>query len=440
MSRRALLVTPHFPPDTSAASHRVRLLAPHLADFDWHATVVAVDPRDYEGPIDPRLASLVPETLRVVRSRAWSASWTRRLGVGDLGLRALAGLYRTCATLLAEERFDVIFITTYPIYPAALGPRLKKAYGVPLVVDLQDPWVGAWGDVVGGGPGGSPDFKSRATRRAASWLERYVLPSADAITAVSDRTALDALARINRSIPTAAIPLGGEEADFVVAGRDAVSQGIFDPHDGCHHLCYVGTILPLARQTVAALLTALAHVRDQEPALYRLARLHFIGTSNRRAGVPDPIVMPLARELGVADSVRELPLRVDYFDALRVQTSSDGILLLGSTERHYTASKIFPALLARRPILAAFHEASSASEMLRAAGRSPSVRLVTYRDEVPVPELAAALYPQLAAFLRSPSYDRHDVDEEMLSAYSAAALAGRLAAVFESVQGMKRAA
>ena len=128
--RQVLMVSPHFPPDTSAGAHRVRLLAPHLAKFGWEPTVVAVDPRDYESRLDPGLAELVPPELRVVRSRAWPVNLTRRLGIGDLGLRAMRGLYRTCSELLARERFDVLFITIYPSYPALLGPLLKHCHAV----------------------------------------------------------------------------------------------------------------------------------------------------------------------------------------------------------------------------------------------------------------------------------------------------------------------
>ncbi len=72
--RRVLMVTPHFPPDSSAASHRVRLLAPHLSEHGWEPTVLTVDPRDYEGGVEPALNALVPPSLRIVRCRAWSAS------------------------------------------------------------------------------------------------------------------------------------------------------------------------------------------------------------------------------------------------------------------------------------------------------------------------------------------------------------------------------
>src|SRR5688572_16791902 len=122
------MVSPHFPPDSSAGTHRVRLLAPHLAACGWEPTVVTVDPACYEGRLDPELAASVPASLRVVRVRAWPAAKTRRLGVGDLGLRAFTGLRRACRALLAEETFDALFITIYPAYPALLGPALKRRF------------------------------------------------------------------------------------------------------------------------------------------------------------------------------------------------------------------------------------------------------------------------------------------------------------------------
>jgi len=67
--RRVLFVTPHFPPDGSAATHRVRLLAPHMAAHGWEPTVLTVDSRDYEGRLDAALAASVPADLRNRASR-----------------------------------------------------------------------------------------------------------------------------------------------------------------------------------------------------------------------------------------------------------------------------------------------------------------------------------------------------------------------------------
>src|SRR5436305_5228390 len=152
--RRVLFVSPHFPPDSSAGTHRVRLLAPHMAGHGWDPTVLTVDPRDYEGRLDDSLAASVPESLRVIRVRAWRSTITRPFGIGDLGIRAYQGLKRAAMSLLARERFDAVFITIYPTYPALLGPSLKRDFGVAFVLDYQDPWVGEWGRSVGPGEEG----------------------------------------------------------------------------------------------------------------------------------------------------------------------------------------------------------------------------------------------------------------------------------------------
>ena len=127
------------------------------------------------------------------------------------------------------------------------------------------------------------------------------------------------------------------------------------------------------------MLHAIASLRAGNPAADRL-RLHFFGTSNQRTD-SSPRVLPVAAEYGLTDIVTEHAPRLDYFEALRVLRDSTAVLLMGSRERHYTPSKVFPALVARRPVFAVMHEASNASDLLRRIGRAPSVRLVTYADE-----------------------------------------------------------
>jgi hypothetical protein len=397
--------------------------------------VVTVDPRDYEGRLDPALGDLVPGSLRVVRARAWSARWTRPVGIGDLGLRAFAGLLKTCTRLLRRERFDALFVTIYPAYPALLGPVLKRRFGVPFVLDYQDPWVGAWGRDVGGGPGGRADFKSRMSRVLAQSLEPRALRAADAITAVSLETFEQVRSRHGWAVsrPFAEIPLGVEPSDFDALKGQPGPNPHFDPKDGQAHLCYVGTLLPLGFETLRAVLGAAALLRDREPALYRRLRLHFFGTSNQTAPDSPCRVLRVAAELGVASVVSEMPPRLDYLDALRVQAQATALLLLGSSERHYTASKLYPALLAERPILAVYHEASTVVEVLRRAARPPAARLVTYGDAERAASRVEAVYEALAALVRDPAFDPTAVNLDALREYSATCLAGRLAAILDRV-------
>lgn len=433
--RKILMISPHFPPDTSAGTHRVRLLAPHLPEHGWEPTVLTVDPRDYEGRLDPELADLVPGGLRVVRCRALPPSWTRRLGVGDLGVRALPGLARAASRLLAAERFDALFITVYPTYPALLGPRLRRRFGVPFVLDYQDPWVGSWGETVGGGPGGSVDWKSRATRALALKIEPRAARAADALTAVSAGT-YEAVRERNpglAGVPCAEIPLGAEPADFGRVRAQGRPNGFFDPADGRFHLCSVGTLLPLGFETLRAFFAAVVLLRERRGSLYERLAIHFFGTSNQTDLRAPERALPVARELGVADRVTEIAPRIGYLDAVRVQTQANGLLLLGSSESHYTASKLFPALLSRRPLLALYHERSTVVEMLRSAAPEPAARCVTYGDTTRAESRIEEIYAALVALLETPAEAPVEVDPAAIQELSASAMAGRLARLLDRV-------
>ncbi len=433
--RRVLMVSPHFPPDTSAGSHRVRLLAPHLARYNWEPTVVSVDPRDYESRLDPGLEALVPKSLRVIRCRAWPHRWTRPFGIGDLGLRALRGIERTCTQLLTQEPFDALFITIYPSYPALLGPRLKRRFRIPFVLDYQDPWVGAWGKSVGGGRNGRADMKSRMTRYLATTLEPRVVRHADAITAVSEGTVAEIRSRVPdvNNTYAAAIPLGGEREDFAYLRTHPRANPYFDPDDGHFHLCYVGTLLPLGFETLRAVLTAVGTLRDVAPAAFDRLRLHFFGTSNLTDPNATQRVIPVAAELGVAERVSEIAPRIDYLDALTVLTQASGVLMMGSTETHYTASKLYPGLLAQRPLLSVYNRASSVVDILASTCRAPSVHVVTYDDLNRAGSKVKEITTALGEMVTSPKFSNADVDFNALAQFSAESLAENLASVFDKV-------
>jgi len=180
-------------------------------------------------------------------------------------------------------------------------------------------------------------------------------------------------------------------------------------------------------EPLRALLAAARMVVKRDPAMADRLRLHFIGTSNQTGG-GEPRVLPHARELGVEALVREHPARLDYLDALDVLRQADAIALLGSAEPHYTPSKIFPALLANRPLLAIYHRESTAVDILSAAAPPPAARLITFDDQRPVGSVVACLAEALGALVLAPSSDVH-INRHALEPWSARALAGRLAGV-----------
>jgi glycosyltransferase involved in cell wall biosynthesis len=424
------MISPHFPPDSSAGTHRVRLLAPHLAAYGWRPTVLTVDERDYEGRVDPALRSLVPASLDVERVQALSPRLTRPVGFGDLGLRALPGLRRAAWRLFERDAFDAVFITIYPSYPAILGPMIKRRFGVPFILDYQDPWVGAWGRDVGGGANGAVDSKSRWTRALAERLEPRVLRMADGVTAVSERTFEEAISRTGATPrATAEIPIGWDPCDIDALERRPDARRLI-PDDGRVNVCYTGTLLPLGVESLRAVLSAARAAIERQPALADRIRFYFFGTSNQTDGT-DLRVIPHARELGVESIVREHPARLDYLDALAVLRQASALLLMGSSEPHYTPSKVFPALLANRPILAVYHEHSTVVPMLRAAAPT-AASVIAFSDARPVVECASCIADAIVA-LTDGARDAVRIDRHALEPWSAYVLAGRLASVCDRV-------
>ncbi len=87
--KRVLIVAPDFVPSSLPPATRVRFFANHLAEFGWEPIVLTVDPKCYEAATDPKNEDLLSPTLKVIRTDAFPAKWTRKIGIGDIGMRSL---------------------------------------------------------------------------------------------------------------------------------------------------------------------------------------------------------------------------------------------------------------------------------------------------------------------------------------------------------------
>jgi hypothetical protein len=418
----------------------MRLLAPRLVEHGWEPTVVAVDPLDLAGGKEPGLEEFVHGPLRVERVRALGGARGRFLGVGDLGLRTLVSLYRRCRDLLRAEAYDAILITLPPHYTALLGRWLHRASGVPYVLDYQDPWVSAWGVTVGSGPGGRPDWKSRVSHWIARLLEPHAVGRAAGLTSVSAGT-LDGLFERNpglRSLPRAEVPLGGEPRDFARARNNVRANRFFDPADGLLHVAYVGTVPPVGGlEVLRGFFAGVALLLDRHPDVRTKVRFHFLGTTMLSGGDPPALVLPLAQQAGVGDCVEEHPLRIGYLDALTVLTQAGALLLLGGTERHYTASRVYPALLSGTPLLAVYREESTVCEALRQQGAKGTTHLVTFSASEGPQSVRNDVAQALNALLLAGSPGKGDPPPD-LGAWNASTIAETMASCLDLGVGRDR--
>ncbi len=423
--RLVIIVAPSFAPASNPPTQRVRFFARHLPQFGWTPTVLTVDPRYYEEPLDPDIESLLPKGLDVVRTGAWPASTTRRFGIGDLGIRAYTHLDRALRSLCESRRPDLIFIPGPPWHTFRLGPAMRTAFGIPYVLDYIDPWVNSIG------ADGRWWTKAFWFRQMAIALEPRAVRDAAHLIAVSTGTTNSVRASYP-DVPAercSEVPYGVEPSDFsALRGRPA-RQAWWDASDGNFHMSYVGAMLPRGYDTLRALFAGVSKLRREQPQLGDRIRIHFVGTTYDPSS-PLPLVLPIARDMGLGDVVTEHPARVPYLDALNILCTSDANLALGSTEAHYTASKVFPMILARRPLLAIFHAASPTCDVVR---QSHAGDLITYDDSHPAGGRVDAIAASLARIIAGEGYDPSQIDADVLGQYTAEAMTARLAAVFDGV-------
>jgi hypothetical protein len=427
--RRVLIVSPHFPPSTLAGVHRARHLAKHLPAAGWQPIVLCVDESQHEERLDPELASLLPKELDIVKVGAWPAPLTRLIGIGDIGLRAYLHLRAGLRKAIAAYEPEVVFFTGSPFYPMLLASLVKKQFALPVVLDFQDPWISRWGERQ------NLFSKSGLSHALARKLEPVTVRTADFVTSVSETQNAQLLERypsLGKS-QMAALPIGGDPDDYDFLRVKVSSHSeVMLPADVIN-FTYVGTFMPRSAPVVEQLFRAVAKLRISDPALVARLRFNFIGTSNQPNGFGNYHVRPIAEIFNVADIVAETPQRVTYLEALSLLANSNAILLLGSDEPHYTASKIYPALLSGRPSLAVFHRFSSAYEILSKCGGTKVLGFET-ADEL------SALGENLVQALRDLALRPEtvgNVEKSFLAPYEARNIARQFAMIFDSLVAEK---
>lgn len=421
MTRRVALVSGHFPPSNLVGAQRARLWSRHLPEFGWEPIVVTGDPERYEERPDPDLERLVAPGLRVIHVPTMSTRPFRL--VGDIGVRAFRGCYLALADLAVRREIDFVLITIPSNFLAPVGRLIHRRYGVPYGIDYQDPWVNRWPGI------DKPFSRAWASYRLANWLEPWAVRDAALITGMAPGYVEGMLAR-NPAVADKAVlaymPMGNAPEDFAPVQSLHRPPFLFEPGDGRFHMIYAGALLPAGFVVLDAFLSGLRALGGTAPEIAARLRVHFVGTGTSPDDPRGHQVLPRAQRAGVEEMVSEHPRRIGYVDTLNHLMQSDAVLVLGSTEPHYTPSKVFQAMLSRRPVFAMLHEKSTAVEMIRRAHAGQVMTLT--EDALPGPAAVAAA---LGAFIEQPAFDADAVDRTAFEAYSARESTRALAAALD---------
>lgn len=363
---RVLIVCPSFSPNNAADSHRVRLILPYLRENGCEAEVLAVDPRDVRSPHDSWLTERLPKIVPLHHVRALPL---RGWGLNGLAQRAVVPLYRKGSKLLSQGRFDLVFFSTTEALLHVLGPLWKRRFGVPFCMDYQDPWVNDYylenPRVIP--PGGRVKYGlSDRLHRAG---ERYVAPRCSGFLAVSNGYLDSLTSRYGQAVarqPRLVQPFPGEPAELEDL-RAMVPKERSRP-DTPRVIRYIGRGGPDMETAVRAFFMAWRELIDRGEIAPNALRLEAIGTAYYADREPSLTMAPLAAEYGLQDAVTEDPQRLGYRDMLLALLEADGLVVFGSNDPAYTASKIYPYLLARQPLLAIFHQNSSVVSLMEDVG------------------------------------------------------------------------
>ena len=391
--KKLLIISPHFPPINAPDMQRVRMALPYLRLHGWEPTVLAIAPESIEGGvIEPKLAETYPSDIRVIRVNGIPSKFTRWAGIGNLWLRCGRAMTKAGERLLRKERFDLALISTTQFSAFQLGPRWRRKFGLPYVLDYQDPWINDYYQITGVTPPGGRIKYALSQWQAAS-IEPVALRGSSGVIAVSDSYG-SMLANIYpwflpRKVKV--LPFGAATMDFERLGTHTPAKPIIDFSDGLFHQVYVGRCGPDMSVALKILFRAFKRFSEALPSRAANMRFHFIGTDYAPPPLGRDWALPVAKEEGIEEFVQEHRYRVPYFDSLYYLKNADALVAVGSNDPTYSASKFFSYVLASRPLLMIFH---SQSPVLRFAENMSAGCVYGFKGSSDISQIAEVVYQQ----------------------------------------------
>jgi len=380
---------------------RIRMSLPYFKQFDWAADVVVVDDKYSEMIKDELLLQSIPPNVNIYKVDALSKKITSKVGLGSLALRSMWYYLKTVNRLLKATKYDLIYFSTTQFPVTILGSYWKRKFKVPYIIDIQDPWHSEYYQDK---PKNQRPSKYWFSYRLNKYLEPIAMKQVGGLISVSDGYIDDLKNRypIIKNIPAITIPFGAFKPDLQIA---ADSKSIFKPllNPAFKNIVYVGRGGADMQPALNTIFKALKSCLDKNPHLFQYIRLYFIGTSYAPAGLGKPTILPIANEYGVEQNVIEITDRISYYHTLATLQQADALLMPGSDDPQYTASKIYPYLLTNKPLLAVFNSKSPALNVFK---EYDATFAYSYDEDENVQEKISAFFSEITnGVMAAPHYN-----------------------------------
>lgn len=421
--KKILIISPHFPPSNLTAVHRARFFANHLPENGWEPVILMVHEKYYEEGPDLNLEKMLPPFLRVEKVSAMKLTKPRL--IGDIGLRAFRSMYRRAKQLIKEEQIDFVYITIPSFYGALWGRWLHQSTGIAYGIDYIDPWVHEF-------PGSNKLFSRHwMATQVAKFLEPIAVKKVSLITGVAASYYEGVLERNPHLVKKAkyvAIPYGSEKTDHEKVRQLNIQPYLFQKKDNKIQLVYAGAMLPKAYTLLEKVFTAIKSNKE----IFSNLEIHFIGTGKTPTDPDGYNIREMAIQYGLwEEQVFEYPKRIPYLDVLVHLDAANGVFILGSTEPHYTPSKVYQAVLSEKPVLALLHRQSTGVEVLKQSHAGMVIDFETTEEIESIDKNFPGLYHQYLEFAKT--FEPSKIDITAFDKYSAANITYLLAETLNSI-------
>jgi glycosyltransferase involved in cell wall biosynthesis len=352
--RRVLMICPYFAPSANVGAKRSIRFSRHLQKFNWEPLVFTVEGSAGDG-IDRHLLDLLPKNLNIRRTYAgllWpmmqemEAAKAKARGRGDVAkpikgrtrklfedfsnitynwtpldrlIPFFVGATQEAIRYAREERADAVYVSSGPFSGLVVGALVSRRLGLPLLLDLRDPWVL------------DPIFfpyKPKLLRSFEGWVEAQCIQQASRVLCnTHDATRLYQGHYTTQTEKFFALHNGFDRGLFLPVGDPQKSEAFRIVHFGNF----------IWRRNIKQLIEVLQRFPQVKVIVY---------------GVFHTEDLALAEKLGVRSQLEERP-QVPYVNSMQVLQEAEVLLLVqpGETKVQIPA-KMFDYLCAGRPIIA----------------------------------------------------------------------------------------
>jgi glycosyltransferase involved in cell wall biosynthesis len=424
--RKVLIIAYYFPPMGLSGVQRTVKFAKFLPKYGWKPTVLTVEPTGYYAFDDTLLKEAEEAGVKIVRTNSYDVNhFFKKQGIvkmpservrkilqffGDLifipdtkiGWKITA--VKTASSLLAQEKFDLIFATAPPQTDFLIGAALKRKFEIPLVVDYRDAWL-------------EYPFKYFPTPLHRFWhkhLEKRVLRAADRVI-VTHRRVKECIIRRHPFV---------DYNEVII-----ISQG-FDPEDlptvvserrtkpVRMRITHAGTFY--ADRSPEVFFQALANVLRSNPRIRGRVEVNLIGNAREED-------KRLIKHLDLQEAVNFLGY-LPHRDCVKYLSEAD-LLWFVIDNDFQTPGKLYEYFGTRRPMIASLVEGYT-KQLVRECNAAICV---------PLKDIAAHELAILEQFNRFEHKILERIPNSFSSKFNRLSLTGELAKQFESLMDYDRA-